>query len=51
MFGDYDFVACKIIKKHKLNRDKIDLVMNEINNQNSIDSQYTVKMKKAIETP
>lgn len=42
--------ACKVVERSALCRTKEDLIVSEIQNQDSVFSQYVVKMRKAIKT-
>lgn len=42
--------ACKVVERSALCRTKEDLIVSEIQNQDSVLSQYVVKMRKAIKT-
>ena len=48
---DYEFVACKVINKEGLSQKRLLSIENEIVNQDLIQSEYCVKMRRAIETP
>ena len=42
--------ACKVIERAGLSKNKEDLILCEIGNQNLVDSDYVVKIKKSIKT-
>ena len=48
---DYEFQACKVIRKDGLSENNLKLIENEILNQDSVASLYVVKVRKAIEAP
>ena len=44
------YVACKVVERNNLDNSKEQLVVSEIQNQDSVDSLYVVKLRKAIKT-
>ena len=54
MFKDIDenveFCACKVVEKSKINKQQELSIVNEIMNQEAIDSPYVVRLRRAIKT-
>ena len=44
------YCACKVVERNNLDNSKEQLVVSEIQNQDSVNSQYVVKLRKAIKT-
>lgn len=44
------YCACKVVERNNLDNSKEQLVVSEIQNQDSVESKYVVKLRKAIKT-